>query len=251
VKAPHKLSVRRKLSLKAVVLDSTIFAESKRRTQPTPIASGVASKAPSNHDYNVVEIDGVTDILTKYRSRLREKNIFQNTISRPSHNTGDAQLLQQAKKSIQGLHSSGDNGPIDAEMDTILSYIVQRGLKLYIGMFNSTTTPKNDVTSDDTRDLVTALKNKPLPLKIIENELDNVLDTVLEGHALDPTELIVFSNQSHILSLSKTRRVVTCQFGGSGEEHTAVTLSHRATHVAQDSDGVQSVIEENNGFSFL
>jgi hypothetical protein len=212
---------RRSFTLKAVIIDSSIFAKQPKKVVTNAVAP--ESKLPPKH--NTIEIEGVTDVLTKYRARLREKNIYQNSLTRPSQASGDAQLLQQVKKTLQTLNDPNLDSPINIDMDAILTYITQRGLKLYITFFKDTLSSNSfassytdpdrpDPDDKEEKELLRALRTTPRPLQLLQGvEVDAALDLVLKKHKLDPLELIVLSGNQHVLSLSKTRNVVTCRYG--------------------------------------
>lgn len=204
------LKKRRTFALKAVMIDSSLFAESKMKaTASAPVShSGMEEKITSKN--NTIEIEGVTDVLTKYRAKLREKNIFQDTISKPSHVTGDAHLLQQVKKTLENLSDATEDSPVSVEMETILKYITHRGLKIYISFFQGC----SDVDEGDDKILLKALKTKPLPLNILQHmEVDEAIDKIIQQHKLNPNEIIIFSSHQNILSPSKNKNILTCRFG--------------------------------------
>jgi hypothetical protein len=197
-----------------VVLDSTIFAPNTSTKTPPKDGENQdkTNGFASPKHKKVIEIEGVTDVLTKYRSRLREKNIFQNTITKSSLNSGDAQLLQQAKKTLEKINDPNADSPIDAELETVLNYIAHRGLKIYVSFFDPMVS--SEIKVDDTALLMKALKSKSIPIEIFQSlEVGEVLDTVLLRHKISPKDLIIFSNQKHILTQSKLKNVTTCRYG--------------------------------------
>jgi hypothetical protein len=193
---------KRTFSLKAVVIDLSLFAKKENTTPPARI---VDKRATPKH--KTIEIEGVTDVLTKYRARLREKNVFQSSLTKPSAHAGDAQLLQQVKKT---LSDCTEDSPITAEMETVLNYLTHRGLKLYICAFNGC----SSLDENASKALLKALRMKSPPLNILQDvEVDEAVDKVLTNHKIFPSDMIIFSDQQNVLSLSKLKKITTCRFG--------------------------------------
>ena len=239
------LKKRRTFALKAVVIDSLLFSESKTNTI-TAADTQVDERVTPKHI--AVEIEGVTDVLTKYRAKLREKNIFQSTLLKPSQGAGDAHLLQQAKKTLETLSDTSEDSPIGVEMETILKYVTHRGLKLHIAFFNG----YSDVDENANKTfLQKALKAKALPLHIIQQvEVNECVDKILSQHKILPNELIIFSSRQDILSQSRIKNILTCRFGlvRPGCLPVTVQLSH---HCYCCNIPVHTVYQYPLGFNLL
>ena len=195
--------------MKVVIIDSALYNSSRVKRSQTQSSAPIAEKTASKH--STIEIEGVTDVLTKYRARLREKNIFQTSLTKPSPASGDAQLLQQVKKQLESVKSPSEDGLVTVEMDTILNYMNHRNIKVYVYFFNYAASFLDEGYSDRlTKELE---KNHKPPLILDTMDFDETLDEVLDTLKIQPRELMVLSDFQHILTLSKTRDIITCRFG--------------------------------------
>jgi hypothetical protein len=242
----------RYFSLKAVVIDSTLFAKLKTIHDLKSTSRGIektAASATGDTKSATVEIEGVTDVLTKYRARLRNKNIFPTDLgNRSSADAGDAKLLQHTKKLLEKTMNITEDSPVTPDMETMLKYIRHRGLQLFV-TFPTSLAEETDATSVQTKALMKALTMKPLQIQIVADvTADETVGMIIQKHKMKSHEVIMISDQNHILSAAKKLDIMTCRFGSKTQ---VINYSDKTTYIAEDSDGVQGVIEDNNGVTFL
>lgn len=243
----------RHFSLKAVVIDSTLFVNLKTIHDLKTTGRGI-EKIPdiaTSDTKRTVEIEGVTDVLTKYRAKLRMKNFFPTDLDNRSRaDVGDAKLLQHTKKIMEKTMNNIEDSPVTPDMDTLLKYIRHRGLHLVV-IFPTSLAEETDpdVTSVQTKALLKALTMKPLQIQIVADvPIDETLGMIIQKHKMKSYEVMMISDQNHILSVAKKLNVTTCRFGSKAQ---VIHYSDKTTYIAEDSDGVQGAIEDNNGVTFL
>ena len=195
---------KREFTIKAVIYDSNLFTNRtlQQKLSSPELINSCNLGTSSGHD--ICEIEGVTDITAKYRSKLRQKNIFRSSLVKTQHSTGDATLLRTVKEALETYSDrKGDDVPQCEEMKEIINYSDRRGLVQFVAFFKGS-------SYLGAIDWVKGVTNKPLLCDVTVLE---AVGNVQSSTKVSLKHLLILSAEPDVLSQSTKAHVITCYCG--------------------------------------